>query len=140
MEASDISSLTSPVWSLQTPGDLVGRLFSNREDFFFGMNLVAICAAMFPGIRILTFTLVRNRLLFLMAGERADIEAYFRAYRKRLKRYLADRFRYPDLARLEPGLQQIPDVPALRQEIIRINRTGAAGRSRRPTYPFLYRP
>ena len=136
MEASDISFPSSPVWSLQTPEDLVGRIFSNREDFIFGMNLVAVCAALFPEVRILTFTLLSNRLIFLLAGDIGSVEKYFQAYKKRLRRYLANRVRYPDLARLEPGLQRIPDLPTLRQEIVRINRIGAAGR--REYTPYSY--
>lgn len=136
MDASAISPPSAPVWSLQTPADLVGRLFSNREDFVFGMNLVAVCAAMFPEVRILSFTLVSNRLLFLLGGDRESVGQFFQVYRKRLKRYLSDRVRYPDLNRLEPDLLQIPDLPTLREEIIRINRYGAAGRPELTPYSY----
>ena len=125
-----------PFWSLQTPADMVGTLFSNREDFIFGMNLTAVCIAMFPGLRLLTFTLVSNQLLFLLSGEQETIGRYFLNYKKRLKRYLSDRFRYPDLSRLEPELIRIRDPQTLRQEILRINGYGASGQ---PGYtPYSY--
>ena len=136
MEASATSPPFSPVWSLQTPADLAGRLFSNREDFVFGMNLVAICAAMFPELRILTFTLVGNRILLLLAGDRGSIEQYFQVFRKRLKRYLSDRVRYPDLTRLVPELVQVQDLQTLRRQIILINRYGAADRSEHTPYSY----
>ncbi len=126
----------SPFWALQTPADLAGTLFSNREDFIFGMNLTAVCVALYPDLRLLTFTLVSNQLLFLLSGAQETVVLFFLSYKKRLKRYLSDRFRYPDLARLEPGLTMIRDPQTLRQEILRINGYGASGQ---PGYtPYSY--
>ncbi len=126
----------SPFWALQTPADLAGTLFSNREDFIFGMNLTAVCVALYPDLRLLTFTLVSNQLLFLLSGTQETVVLFFLNYKKRLKRYLSDRFRYPDLTRLEPGLTMIRDPQTLRQEILRINGYGASGQ---PGYtPYSY--
>ena len=126
----------SPFWALQTPADLAGTLFSNREDFIFGMNLTAVCVALYPDLRLLTFTLVSNQLLFLLSGTQETVVLFFLNYKKRLKRYLSDRFRYPDLARLEPGRTMIRDPQTLRQEILRINGYGASGQ---PGYtPYSY--
>lgn len=126
----------SPFWALQTPADLAGTLFSNREDFIFGMNLTAVCVALYPDLRLLTFTLVSNQLLFLLSGTQETVVLFFLNYKKRLKRYLSDRFRYPDLTRLEPGLTMIRDPQTLRQEILRINGYGASGQPGHTPYSY----
>lgn len=113
-----------PFWHLYTPGDLTGILFADRDDFIFGMNLMAVCAAMFPELRIITFTLMSNHIHVLLCGDREAIEGFFNVFRKRLKRYLADRIRYPDLRGFQPGLTQLPDLRAMRSEIVYINRNG----------------
>lgn len=125
-----------PFWHLCTPAGLAGKLFSFREDFLFGMNLVAICAAAFPQVRVLTFALTGSQLSFLLAGEQDGVLLFFRHYKKRLRRYLADRVRYPDLARLDPGLRLVPDLQELRREIIRVNRQGCTARSGFTPYSY----
>lgn len=113
-----------PYWHLYTPGDLTEIIFTCREEFLVGMNLVAVCLAMFPGLRIVTFTLMNNHFHFILAGNREDVLAFFELYRKRLKRYLAGKARYPDLSRLIPDTFEIPDLRALRNEIVYVNRNG----------------
>lgn len=113
-----------PYWHLYTPGDLTEILFTCKEEFLVGMNLVAVCLAVFPGLRLVTFTLMNNHFHFIIVGSREDVTAFFIYYRKRLKRYLAGRGRYPDLSRLEPDLFEIPDLRALRNEIVYVNRNG----------------
>ncbi|MCR4824936.1 MAG: hypothetical protein K5849_06235 [Bacteroidales bacterium] len=125
-----------PFWRIRTPEELSGTLFSNRDDFIFGMNLVAVCTALSAGIRVLTFTLEPGRLFFLLGGEAGSAEAFFLLYRKRLKRYLADRVRYPDLTGLTPGLLRIPDLQAFRDEAVFINRHACIGQPGHTPYSY----
>lgn len=113
-----------PFWHLYTPGDLTEIIFTCREEFVVGMNLVAVCLAAFPGLRILTFTLMNNHIHIILAGSREDALAFFDQFRKRLKRFLAGACRYPDLAPLKPDTYEIPDLRALRAEIVYVNRNG----------------
>ena len=113
-----------PYWHLYTPGDLTEILFTCKEEFLVGMNLVAVCLAAVPGLRLITFTLMNNHFHFIIAGNREDVTNFFLMYRKRLKRYLAGMGRYPDLSRLEPDTFEIPDLRALRNEIVYVNRNG----------------
>ncbi len=113
-----------PYWHLYTPGDLTEIIFTCREEFLVGMNLVAVCLAFFPGLRIVTFTLMNNHFHFIIAGSREDVIGFFTLYRKRLKRYLAGLGRYPDLSALVPDTFEIPNLRALRNEIVYVNRNG----------------
>lgn len=36
-----------PFWHLCTPGDLLGIIFRDRDDYVLGMNAVALCTAEF---------------------------------------------------------------------------------------------
>ena len=113
-----------PYWHLYTPGNLTEIIFTCKEEFLVGMNLVAVCLAIFPGLRIVTFTLMNNHFHFIIAGSREDVVEFFAMYRKRLKRYLAGLGRYPDLSGLVPDTFEIPDFKALRNEIVYVNRNG----------------
>ena len=113
-----------PYWHLYTPGDLTELIFTCESEFTFGMNLVALCLALFPGLRVVSFTLMNNHFHFLLAGNREDAEAFFEMYRRRLKRYLTGRGRYVDLSSLKAELFEIPDLRALRSEIVYVNRNG----------------
>ena len=73
-----------PYWHLYTPGDLTEIIFTCEEEFLIGMNLVAVCLAYFPGLRIVTFTLMNNHFHFILAGSREDVVDFFAMYRKRL--------------------------------------------------------
>jgi len=113
-----------PFWHLYTPGELSEILFTCPEDFIVGINLVAVCLTLFPGIRIITFTLMNNHFHFILAGSQEEVLAFFKEYKKRLRRYLAGRARYPDMGGLIPDTYEIPDLRALRNEIVYVNRNG----------------
>lgn len=113
-----------PYWHIYTPGDLTEIIFTSPEDFTFGMNLMAVCLAAFPLLRIITFTLMNNHIHIILAGSREDALSFFSLYKKRLKRFLAGQGRYPDLSALIPDAYEIPDLQALRNEIVYVNRNG----------------
>ena len=113
-----------PYWHVYTPGDLTEIIFTSPEDFTFDMNLMAVCLALFPRLRIVTFTLMNNHIHIILAGSREDSLSFLALYRKRLKRFLAGQGRYPDLSALVPDAYEIPDLQALRNEIVYVNRNG----------------
>ena len=113
-----------PYWHVYTPGDLTEIIFTSPEDFTFGMNLMAVCLALFPHLRIVTFTLMNNHIHIILAGSREDSLSFLALYRKRLKRFLAGQGRYPDLSAFVPDAYEIPDLQALRNEIVYVNRNG----------------
>ena len=62
-------------WHLFTPGDLSGVLFREKEDYVYGMNLVALCAGKFwESIRLYTFQIMSNHFHFVLSGEKFQVE------------------------------------------------------------------
>ena len=57
-----------PFWHLYTDGGKMEILFASPEDFLFGITLLGICCASFPGCRVLTFSLMNNHLHIVLAG------------------------------------------------------------------------
>lgn len=66
-------------------------IFSDREDFIAGMNLLAvICFG--SNVRLLAFVLMSNHVHFVVRGARADVERFIRMYKNLLSRYLSKRY------------------------------------------------
>ncbi len=127
-----------PFWHLYTPGHLTEIIFTSREDFILGMNLIAVCLAVFPQLRIITFTLMNNHLHIILAGDREDVLAFFALFRRRLSRYLSGKGHYPDLSDFLPDLYEIPDLRALRNEIVYVNRNGYVVQPEHTPYSYLW--
>ena len=115
---------SDPFWHLFTPGHLTELLFTNEEEFCFGMNLMGICADRVPRLKIYTFELMNNHLHCILSGGRKDCEDLFEMYHARLQRYLANTGRLVDLSVFRLSLLSIPDLNALRNEIVYVNRNG----------------
>ena len=113
-----------PYWHLYTDGEKMEIIFVHPEDYLFGIVLLGICSASFPRCRILTFTLMSNHLHVILTGPGKDIQAFFATFKERLKRYLAGKKRYCRMQHFEADYFQIPDLHALRNEIIYVNRNG----------------
>ena len=127
-----------PFWHLYTDGGKMEILFASPEDFLFGITLLGICCASFPGCRVLTFSLMNNHLHIVLAGPEQDVRTFFEMFRRRLQRYLNDRKRYCVLDRFEADLFRIPDLHALRNEIVYVNRHGYVTRSDCTPYSYLW--
>lgn len=113
-----------PFWHLYTSGETMEIIFAGVADFLFGITLLGICAAAFPRCRILTFALMNNHLHVILAGSREDVLDFFQLYKKRLQRYISTGGRDCSLRRFEADVFCIPDVKALRNEIVYVNRNG----------------
>lgn len=113
-----------PFWHLYTDGGKMEVVFACPEDFLFGITLLGICCAAFPGCRVLTFTLMSNHLHLVLAGPERDARAFFDLFRRRLQRYLSSKKRFCTLDRFDAEFYQIPDLRALRNEIVYVNRNG----------------
>lgn len=74
------------IWHMCTPGNWPGVLFKSREDYVFGMNMVALAAWNCKSIKIFTFQLMSNHLHFVMAGSKSDIMVFFSELKRLLLR------------------------------------------------------
>ena len=124
-------------WHLCTPGQLSGEIFRERKDYVFGMNLVALVATEYRGkVDIYTFQLMSNHLHFALSGEKEDVNDFFWALFKRLRRYLVTEGRSSDLMGFSPTLIAIDNISYLRNLIAYINRNGFL--VNKNTTPFSY--
>lgn len=119
------------IWHLWTPEDF-GIIFSDDASFMVGMNIIGICAALFPDIKILTFELMSNHLHITAAGEEARILAMFNLIRRFLSRSLKR-----DLSKWSCELRQIVDLVDARNVISYNNRNGFLADQNES--PFSYR-
>ena len=114
-----------PIWLLCTPGEFVGVIFRDRDDYIFGMNLVALCAANFtPQLKILTFQIMSNHLHFVIECEEPVIGEFFAFLKKRLQRYLANSGYLGSLSGFVPNYFRISKSRYLQNVIVYVNRNG----------------
>ena len=113
-----------PFWHLYTNGEQMEIIFTGPSDFIFGITLLGCCAAEFPRCRILTFSLMSNHIHIILAGPYEDVVALFGLFKSRLGFYLARRGRCCRMERFVAETFQIPDLRALRSEIIYVHRNG----------------
>lgn len=114
-----------PIWHLCTPGEFVGVIFKDRDDYVFGMNLVALCAANFsPQLKILTFQIMSNHLHFVIECEEPVIGEFFAFLKKRLQRYLANSGYLGSLSGFTPNYFRINDLKYFQNVIVYVNRNG----------------
>lgn len=109
-------------WHLYTNGNATDILFTNHEEFCFGMNLIPWCLSRSSGIRILTFVLMSNHIHMIISGENNTCLKFFESYKERLKRYFFTMKKVVDLSHFEANLFQIDNLTILRNEIVYVNR------------------
>ncbi|MBO4476421.1 MAG: hypothetical protein J5737_06855 [Bacteroidales bacterium] len=112
-----------PYWHLWTPEDHP-IVFPDELAFMAGMNILALCAKMFPDVTIITFQLMTNHLHLTVAGPREAIEGMMARFIKSLFKYLRTRGLLLDRARFRPSVRQITSLQDLRNVIIYNNRNG----------------
>lgn len=111
-----------PFWHLYTDGTMMGDIFCSEEDFKLGMTLLAVCAAVYPQIDLITFELMSNHVHLVMRGESEDCLVFFEIYKRRLKRLYTKMIRVVDWDSFQPQIIEIETLRALRNEIIYVNR------------------
>ena len=62
-------------------------IFTCNDDFKAGMNIVGLCAGLFPGLTILTFELMSNHIHFTLCGTEEDVISFFNVLKKHLSKY-----------------------------------------------------
>lgn len=111
-----------PFWHLCTPGTNQEILFSQEEDYRFGISSCAL--SLEEGVRILALAVMSNHLHDILAGTEEACLRYFERRRKLLRAYLFACGRQPDMSGFTCKLLPIGDLRALRAEIVYVNRNG----------------
>ncbi len=113
------------VWHLCTPGDNQCLIFRDRDDYVYGMNLIALAAYKFKDqLKILTFQIMSNHLHFVLACNEQCLREFFMFFRKRLRRYLANLMRASDLDKFSYNVFKVSDLKYLQTLITYVNRNG----------------
>ena len=120
-ECQFIFEQNAPFYHLCTPGDLVTDIFVNREIREFGLNLLGICAFNTAGFKIVAYSEMSNHLHVLYSGTKASGELFFNQYLPRLGRIAGSSV---NLSGFKPKIIPLPDLKAVRNEIVYINRNG----------------
>lgn len=114
-----------PFWHLCTPGNLSGVLFREREDYVFGMNMVALCAAKFyDRLKIYTFQIMSNHLHFVVSGSEEAVIMFFEEFSRRYRRYLTIGGDISDYKGFTHSIFPISDLNYLRNVLAYVNRNG----------------
>lgn len=112
-------------WHVCTPGEMQSIIFRNREEYVFGMNIVALCAGIFRKcISIYTFQLMSNHVHFIIEGNEENTIGFFNEFKKRMSKYYALKGDSKLLENFSPSIFRINDINYLRNSITYVNRNG----------------
>lgn len=123
---------SGPLFNANTPENHP-LVFSILEDFMAGMSILAICAKMFPDIRIYSFQLMTNHIHLVIGGPEKKIEEFFNYFVDRLDWYFGGSL---DLKNFKLKMFPIKDLSYLRNAIVYVNRNGSVVSY--DTTPFSY--
>lgn len=129
-------SATQDYWHLCTPGMNVPIIFTCREDFEYGMCLMAMCACLFQDISVYTFVLMNTHIHVILSGDESRCKELFEVFSRRLRRYLSECGRGIDMSGFKPQLIPITDLQMLRNEIVYVNRNGYVSNSNYSPYSY----
>ena len=124
-----------PFRHLWTPEDHP-ILFTSEAEFRTAMNIVGVCARLFPQVRIYTFEWMSNHLHMMLSGAEPDIRALFDLIKECLKRQLKSWGRLDTLTTFVCKLRDIETLDDARNVIVYDNRNGFLVTP--PTSPFTY--
>ena len=114
-----------PIWHLCTPGESMSVIFRDRDDYVFGMNLIALSAAELVGeLNILTFQIMSNHLHFVLVCKDNVLNKFFFLLKKRLQRYMSNTGNVVNLNDFVPNVFRINDIRYLQTVIAYVNRNG----------------
>ena len=88
------------------------------------MSLIAICAAMFPDITILTFEIMNNHVHIVLYGTEEKARAFFAQFRTFLDRWLRKEGYSVDLSQFKCSLKAKEDASSIKNMITYTNRNG----------------
>ena len=112
-----------PCWHLSTPEDYT-IIFRDELDFKTGMTLLAVCAMLSPGVKIITFELMSNHIHIIFAGEEDAGKHLFALFRKLLSKHLLNRYGVLQLVGWDGQTKPVKDMEYFRTAVAYDNRNG----------------
>ena len=123
-------------WHLFTDGSSMEDIFLNDEEMKIGMVALALGRCAYPEIEIITFELMSNHIHLILRGDQGVCFKLFGYFRRKLSRIFSRQRRCIDWRRFKADILEIPDLKALRNEIIYVNRNAFVADPR--FTPFSY--
>lgn len=119
-ECEDVFRRMGTVFNANTPENHP-VVFSTDEQFKAGMTILAVCAKMYPEIKIYAFQLMSNHIHLVIGGDGLRIQEFFDYYVGRLDKYFEGRL---DFSEFKLKLFPVNDLAYLRNSIVYVNRNG----------------
>ncbi len=110
-------------WHLSTSENFE-IIFSSVEEFKAGMGIVAICARLFPDVRVFTFEIMSNHFHFMASAGKESMLQFFSTLKKMLSKYFTGIGRNIDFEAMGYSLHQLDSVERVRNVIVYDNRNG----------------
>jgi len=113
-------------------------IFTDEEDFKFGMSILGIAVKLSPEVRVLTFEIMSNHLHLTCAGPLDRILVLFGTVKDLLKRYVRNRGRTVNWDGFVASTRLLETLADVRNVIIYDNRNGylVSNRYTPYTYPW----
>lgn len=127
-----------PCWHLYTSGAASQIIFVSDDDFRIGINSLAWCTAKFGNVRILTFALMNNHIHLILSGDRLHCTEFFESFRRKISTAYKRSGRFTDFSGFNGNILAIPDLKALRNEIVYVNRNGFVANPQCTPYSYLW--
>jgi len=99
-------------------------IFTCDDDFKVGMGIMAVAAALFPDVIILTFELMTNHLHITAAGDEVRLKEMFQCIKTMLQRFTRSKGRTLNWKYFEAKTRKITDLNDLRTVIVYNNHNG----------------
>ena len=113
---------SGPFWHLHTDGTKMQNIFTSDYLFETGIAALGVTCHLTPDVKAVAFELMTNHIHLILAGQREDCILLFEAFKTRLSRILSRCDAVADLSDFKPQIIPIPDLKALRNEILYAHR------------------
>lgn len=110
-----------PFHHVCTPGQSTEILCETADDYKFLVTLIAIAASA-AGVTVVSFEVMSNHIHVILAGQKADCQAFFDYFKAKLKRYYSSIGRYVNLDDFKCKVIAIESLRQLRIELAYLHR------------------
>ena len=113
---------SGPFWHLYTDGTRMQNVFVTKDLFEIGLAALGVSCRLVPQVKLVSFELMVNHLHLIMTGQREDCCLLFEMFKDRLIRIFSRNDVVVDLTDFNSHIIPIPDLKALRNEILYTHR------------------
>lgn len=127
-----------PFWHLYTDGTTMQNIFLDETDFDTAMAVLAVSRCRSDDVEMLTFEIMNNHLHIIASGKRERCLLMFAILKDKLRRVMSKMGRTVSWDKFIANIIPIPDLKALRNEIIYAHRNAFVADSRHTPYSYAW--